>query len=108
MSADNWAQCPRCVKEHHDYLDQRQALVQRSYGTVSAADFLALKATVDQEMATEFENTLREDYQLGIYDEMGTHKFFVNYNGRCKTCDFHFQYEYETDPMKPKEGAKAQ
>ncbi len=82
MSADNWAECPRCGgKSRH------------AYGKVSEADY--------RKLLEQPRETLREDYEIGIYDG----KFHIGYRGECcdlsghgfKGCGFKFTFEHEEE-----------
>lgn len=92
MSADNWTTCPRCKRKHDEKLAADRAKLDKSYGKVPAANYMAdLKAMELRERA-EMPNTLREDYELGT-NEDGT--FSVNYRCSCSTCDFRYSFKNE-------------
>ena len=82
MSADNWTKCPRCYKKAED----KAALV---YGKVSREEYERIRRAVPEDGPEE---TLREDYEIGIYDGM----FEVTYSGYCAECGFEFNFEHKT------------
>ena len=101
MSADNWRECPKCeAKATEDRLVKyRQAA--EAYGKVPSEEWQRMTAAAGA--AIELEDTLREDYQQGIYeredeDELGYH---VYYSARCEQegCGFKFEYEHH-EPVK--------
>ena len=86
MSADNWAVCPLCVR-----LAKQEKLAL--YGKVSEEEYLDAVKRYDKIIASSNENTLREDYDIGISKD-GT--FTVSYSGSCKRCGLKYQYKYST------------
>ena len=76
MSANNWAKCPRCADN-----------IEYKYGKISLSEF---KKLLENEKSIGYE-TLREDYEIGIYNG----KFFISYLAHCNRCGFEFKYEYE-------------
>ncbi len=81
MSADNWAECPKCKVE---LKKKRREL----YGNVPESEYLAeLDKIKNQEV-----NTMREDYEV-YTDASGS--FIVSYSCFCEVCKFHFGYEYQ-------------
>jgi hypothetical protein len=63
--------------------------VKDSYGKVSAEEYLCL--TKQFEKPVEREQTLREDYELGIVEN----KFYVSYRASCTACKFSFTFKEE-------------
>ena len=69
--------------------------MSRSYGKVTREEYeQALKDLAelrDQEDQDDDGDTLREDYQLGIYND----GFAVHYRGECQTCGLTFTFEHK-------------
>ena len=92
MSADNWAQCPKCeeaaVKENAKKAKELKSL----YGKVSPEEWEEARVRLKQ-IDYEEAYDLREDYEIGIWEG----KFFVGYSGVCSRCGFekHFRHEEE-------------
>lgn len=90
MSADNWADCPKCSGKDSKKLAD-------AYGKVSLAQYKALEREVREE---SHDSSLREDYSVGIYKGV----FRVSYRAECRYpgqnyddphgCGFSFEYEY--------------
>lgn len=91
MSADNWAACPRCTQLAEARRQRAETKASVSYGKVPAAEWLKLRRR--GEKRRDLEDTLREDYQVGINTETGG--FFVTYSATCTACAFSFRYEHE-------------
>jgi len=82
VSADNWTICPRCAKlalGKKLFLSLKAA---ESYGKVSEDEYWEMLD--DIQPLTNPGNTLREDYEIGIYDGV----FDVSYRGHCPKCGF--------------------
>lgn len=97
MSADNWAQCPKCKMINESKAYELDAKVLEAYGKKDPMDFLKLRdeALTFRTRIKEdgnFTETLREDYSIGIQDG----EFSVGYRAGCATCGFSFSYNYET------------
>lgn len=93
MSADNWALCPSCGGKENITTSALEVQVGLAYGRVSAYEYSQLLKLLEAERATkrEPERTLREDYEIGIWDG----RFHINYSGWCNECGF--SYEYKLD-----------
>jgi hypothetical protein len=82
MSADSWADCPKCTKATEKLIEQAKAV----YGKVTEEEYNDLR---DKILATKPNKyTLREDYEIGIW--LG--KFEVYYSASCSKCDFEYSY----------------
>lgn len=89
MSADNWTYCPRC-RERTDKLNETRIKAPgKAYGKV--AQDIYLKLLEDAKKLVPYDESLREDYEIGI-DKEG--KFYVDYSAGCD-CGFKFQYKHE-------------
>jgi hypothetical protein len=83
MSADNWANCPKCHKKPVSQ-DEYAASI---YGTVTVSKFLAMVSAY-KPAPEDGMLTLRENYEVGISEG----KFFVNYRASC-SCGFHYEFK---------------
>ena len=91
MGADNWAQCPRCVKRAKKDAERAVVDAEKSYGKVPVTEYLRLKTVADagpDEVARHF----REDYEQGV-DEDG--KLYVIYRGWCQDCGYGVDFRHE-------------
>lgn len=92
MSADNWTQCPRCKRRHEVELDAKVREVAEAYGRVSVERFDDLRTEVDRMRSTEIDSTLREDWEIGVFDD-GV--LFIDYKGRCQSCNLQVTFSHE-------------
>ena len=95
MSADNWTQCPRCYVTNRAKAEELERIASESYGKVSAEKFDQLRDDAKSFRKaisgdSNFTDTLREDYSIGIEDD----EFSVGYSGYCQTCGFSFDYKH--------------
>jgi hypothetical protein len=73
-------------------LDKRQEELNQSYGKIPADRYLNNLKTFEADKAKAPDDTLREDWSIGI-DNLGV--FSVNYSGCCDTCHLEFSYQHE-------------
>lgn len=94
MSADNWAQCPRCTKRGREALEARNTAVQASYGQVPVEEFDEARRQHAQAVA-EFERrhpTFREDYEIyGAESGVVT----AEYSGSCEACGLRLTFIHQ-------------
>jgi hypothetical protein len=95
MSADNWAQCPKChdlkLKAWQQAVRDKQEYLASVYGKVTAEEYMLLvDKPVDVENPGEMDEdnsrtaTFREDYEFyGARDGVVE----VSYRGGCAVCD---------------------
>jgi len=95
MSADNWRACPNCLAKEQSKLDKIKARVSADYGKIPADEYLQLVAESKKEL--KLPDTLREDYEIGMYDEFD---FYVSYSCSCSKCNYSFDYKHEENVMK--------
>lgn len=92
MSADNWAQCPRCEVRGRAELEARETKIRESYGKIPVEQFDADRAALEQDRS-DFEKRMpafREDYE--IYGaESGS--VTVSYRGKCRDCGLTLQFK---------------
>jgi|WetSurMetagenome_2_1015567.scaffolds.fasta_scaffold670545_2 hypothetical protein len=89
MSADNWTYCPKCTEKANIARQAFENKAKTSYGKVSAEEYLRLTEQLNK--PDEREQTLREDYELGIIEN----KFYVSYRASCTACKFSFTFKEE-------------
>ncbi len=90
MSADNWSDCPQCIKLYKEGIVADKETLVEAYGKVGANEFITMKTDLDNKVRGSYKtDTLREDYQLWI-DENG--EFIVNYRASCSDCGFEYEY----------------
>ena len=83
MSADNWAECPKCAAKHiTEYAELQHGIIDE-YGKITPGDYLELVEKSKQPLIIPKE--MREDYELGT-DEDGT--FSLDYRCSCRVCGF--------------------
>ena len=90
MSASNWDICPVCKKKNDEKNKNRVLDAGKKYGKIPADEYIDLAKQVNKPI--EIENTLREDYELGI-TEGG--EFYVYYSCMCDKCGFEHEFEYK-------------
>jgi hypothetical protein len=99
MSANNWAQCPRCYVANRAKAEEKEKLAFESYGKVPPDVFDRLRDEArnfrkDISEDDVFCATLREDWGLGFTEDS---EFYVNYSAACTTCGFKFEYRHEEE-----------
>lgn len=90
MSADNWAICPKCMQKQIEEHEQLKRQVGESYGVVPVEQYLQLRRKL--EIPVKFEYTLREDYEIGVYEDG---EFSISYKGYCDKCKFNYEYKHK-------------
>jgi hypothetical protein len=78
VSADNWAICPQCKRRDERQKEARRLEVQGAYGTMPQDEWL--KALQGSLQMPPLEQTLREDYDIGIGKDG---QFNVDYGASC-------------------------
>lgn len=84
MGADNWAVCPKCLKERKLTKIQK---AQKAYGKVSLEEFndLLNVAKAEDEEYEENKFTLREDFEIGINEDG---KFIIGFPVIAKSVNY--------------------
>lgn len=90
MSADNWAQCPRCTKRAVAEKDSLMEKARKSYGKVPAEDWMEMVKKAEQPISLK--DNLREDYSFGI---LADGEFYVLYRCSCSVCGFEHEFKEE-------------
>jgi hypothetical protein len=98
MGANNWSICPQCKKnkERQDALAKRQ--LEESYGKVPSEIYLRMIKEFEEKKEIELERTLREDWEIGIYEDEASYvvyEFYVNYRASCEVCGFSFKFKHD-------------
>jgi predicted Zn-ribbon and HTH transcriptional regulator len=88
MSANNWAQCPKCEKKFNESVKMAKANLKNSYGKVEAEAYILASQAVAA-MKFDDRQTLREDWELGIIDG----EFYVRYSAHCDKCGFNHEFK---------------
>lgn len=89
MTADNWAECPRCVARAKKAEADQLAAVMDSYGKITLAEFDAALAAIKPVREADLK-TFSEIYE--IYGA-ASGKVTVSYGGYCNTCGLSLQFE---------------
>lgn len=91
MSADNWADCPRCKDTLVNNVIELEKELRESYGKVAMSVYESMqyrlqearKAVEKADSGYDRDNTFREDYEF-FGAETGT--ITVSYHGQCTIC----------------------
>ena len=89
MSADRWAVCPKCKEKGEQAHANLLNRVKTDYGKIAADEYLELIEQSRQ--PAEEERTLREDWEIGIWDG----EFLVSYRASCPECGFSHKFEHK-------------
>ena len=92
MSADNWRVCPGCIAEHRKKIEKMDADLAKAYGKISAEKYILMMEIVQKQKGMALEETLREDYAIGISEDGA---FYVDYRASCDKCGFEFNYMHD-------------
>lgn len=101
MSADNWTTCPNCVKLETSKIEKLRKQAEESYGSVSFTEYAkllrqlenAIKSRENKEKEREDTFTLREDYEIGVYNG----KFEVNFGASCNKCGWQHNFKHSEE-----------
>lgn len=100
MSADNWATCPRCLREATKARDKAIEAAAKSYGKLPADKWKEKSDKANRPL--KIESHMREDYELGVDDTGG---FLVVYYASCQDCQFEFHHRHEERVPLDKKGS---
>ncbi len=90
MSAKNWRLCPACAAGAASHREKMISRAKGQYGIATPEEYQAL--ITEAEKPVELEETLREDYQIG----MGLDReFYVTYRCSCESCGFSYSFKRE-------------
>jgi len=90
VSANNWRDCPKCIAKATMKRARLSQEAQDSYGKVTPALYQEMLLAVRE--CQHPENSMREDWQLGINT---TGEFYVSYYANCDECGFKFSFKQE-------------
>lgn len=92
MGADNWAQCPKCKKIEETKIKNLELELEKSYGMIPLGNFnikqqeiIEIKQKAEKKLTT----TLREDYEIGIWNGI----FEIIYTSSCNVCGFQYKFK---------------
>lgn len=94
MSADNWASCPACKKKQDNELIILQKEIEETYGRIPRDGWEKLKESNEKKMKLCLDQTLREDYEIGMFEEG---EFYVSYSASCSVCNFEFSFKHSEE-----------
>jgi hypothetical protein len=94
MGADNWRVCPVCANRHESKVADAKIKIVESYGKVDRIEYEQLKVDLQVLKENTPDETLREDYEVGIDDN---NQFYLLYTGRCTTCEWAFIHKVNVD-----------
>lgn len=89
MSADNWTICPRCSEKEEARVKQLRLKAGESYGKVTPDEYLKLLEEANKPVKCE--DTLREDYDIGVHKGV----FTVSYRCSCEVCGLSYNFDFE-------------
>lgn len=94
MSADNWTQCPRCLKRRAAEVENKTTQVEGAYGKVPVEQFDRLRAELESLKSDRVDDTFREDYEI-----VGADEGFIEviYRGSCGTCNLRTEFKHSHD-----------
>lgn len=91
MSADNWAECPRCMAQKAQRNEDLTAQVKDAYGEMPLEEWLTFRDATQGEIDEKVDSTFREDWEIGTVEG----EFYVRYKGACGTCDLRYEFKHD-------------
>lgn len=97
MSADNWAECPRCIRRAQAALAEQNETLRKAYQTLPMEEFVRLSAELKAkaEVLRPDRRTFREDYEFYGAEDGAVR---VSYRGECTVCGLFLSIE-ESHPI---------
>ena len=98
MSADRWAICPKCYVKARVAQTEAAEAARAAYGVKPIEEFDRLRAEAARPLDSETLESLREDWDIGVYaddEDDGRFSLVIAYAGKCQTCGFEVVYRYE-------------
>lgn len=86
MSADNWTECPQCVREIDRAFQADETLLASAYGILPLDEFDALRERVSS--GPVYKSSLREDYEFWLEG----FELNISYKCSCKECGLSFHH----------------
>ena len=90
MSADNWTECPRCLKKEEAIKDELKLKAESEYGKIPKGEYLELLKKSEEPL--EAKQTLREDYEFWTNPEG---EFIAHYRCHCDRCGFEYTFKHD-------------
>ena len=90
MSADNWEWCPQCMAVAEAVKKENSRIADEAYGKVLPDEYDRQRALAEEDI--KLEETMREDYELGV-DLLG--EFKMHFSASCSTCGYSVKFEYK-------------
>lgn len=90
MSADNYRQCPRCLSSAQERAAALLQEMNEAYGKIPLDEFDVLRREAETPIDPAEFWTLREDYEIGIWDG----QFGAYYSASCSVCGFSYGFEH--------------
>jgi hypothetical protein len=88
MSADRWSACPICKRKAEAVQKELQEGVESAYGKLSRVEWEQRRDEAYKPI--ELEDTMREDYEIGITDRDTHLEYYAIYSCSCEVCGFEF------------------
>ena len=98
MSANNWAECPKCRTDSLVDVSKREAALKKLYGKIPVEDYIRKTGELQAERYRMFPDggteatSFREDYEIGMSAQG---EFTVSYRGCCEKCGLTFTFSHE-------------
>ena len=93
MGADNWAKCPRCLRQGELALANLKLQVDASYGVVSVEVFDQKRAVlVEEQEKLEGENTFRTWRESWRIEGAEDGVVEIHYSGSCNICKLQMEF----------------
>ena len=89
MSANNWAECPKCRMDRLAEIEKRRANLVKIYGKVPPESYVTEMTDFNNFRDAIPDESLREDYDLGITPQG---EFYAAYSGKCEKCGLYFRF----------------
>jgi len=102
MSADNWTQCDACIAIRDAELQNKKEKLNKKYGKIDMEEFLTQHSKLARNLVGELDNSLREDYEIGIRGG----EFRISYSANCSVCGFSYTYQIRKDIFEKDESQK--
>ena len=95
MSADNWAQCPRCAANRQAAVRDLIAKAAQAYGVLPISEFDKLRQSAVDLECESLNSTYRENYEISGAEDG---EVVVSYRGSCARCGLSLKFE-DTHPL---------
>lgn len=95
MGADNWRNCPQCIKNCRDAHEAQRKALEDKYGKIPKAEYEGeQKKLVELSLKLDKKDfcTLPEYIDIRICEDG---EFVVYYGATCTVCGFSFSYDFK-------------